>query len=136
MKENQGLDIEFEALKEIFEKTQKSSLFFVEILKQAKREKFVNYKKIGIESEDTQLYLNGIEESFQQHNDLYKQIKDALDKANQELARLQKFEKDVKSGKNKDAAMDDFRNICAQNENLKIKLRQIEDLIDGEETEV
>lgn len=32
--------------------------------------------------------------------------------------------------------MDDFRNICAQNENLKIKLRQIEDLIDGEETEV
>jgi hypothetical protein len=46
------------------------------------------------------------------------------------MNKLIKFEKEIKSGKNKDYVMDDFKNFFTKLEDLKLKLEQTENLID------
>lgn len=106
--------------------------FFIEILKSASNEKFVASQKVSIDSDDPSAYYEGMDFYFGQNGDLYNKIQTHLQNQTLELQKLQKFEKDVKSGKNKEASMDDFKNFSNKLEDLKCKLQGVEDLIDGE----
>ena len=85
---------------------------------------------MSVESDDPQAYIEAMRMYFNQNGDMYAQIMDHLNRKNQEMQRLSKFEKNVLSGKNKDAAINDFKNTSSKLEDLKIKLAQVEDLID------
>ena len=105
-------------LKEIFQQTKTSTDYFVELLRTINKEKFVNFKHLEIDSEDIQLYLDGIHEYFSFHESYYKDIKEKINTKNAELLRLHNFEKEVLSGKNKAACLEDFKNISEKNNKL------------------
>ena len=47
-------------VKEIFEKSNKSTDHFIDLIKLTKNDKFANFKKYNVDSEEPELYLEGI----------------------------------------------------------------------------
>lgn len=56
--------VEIEALKELLTKIQGNSEYFVEILKSASGEKFVNFQKMNVDSDEPQTYLDAMKMYF------------------------------------------------------------------------
>lgn len=120
-------------LKNIFQEAKTSTDYFVELLRTVNKEKFVNFRHLEIDSEDPSLYLEGINEYFSFHEGYYKDIKEKINAKNAELLRLANFEKEILSGKNKAACLEDFRNVLEKNNKLNKTLVDIMNKLAGQE---
>lgn len=97
----------------------------VDVLRTINGGKPVSSMKYDVTSEDPDLYFDAIHKYFNQHDDFFKQIKDYITQKNKELAALKAFEKDVKSGKNKMASLEDYKNIWGRNRKVNSQLVEV-----------
>ena len=120
-------------LMDIFAESKKSTNYYVDLLRSARKEKYVNVKNTEIDSDDPNIYLQGIFENFNYHEEYYKEIKDLLDAKNKEIRRLESFENGIKTGKNKDHCQEDFLNIFEKNKKVNKELVIVANNLLGEE---
>ena len=133
---NKGKDnvANLDSLKNIFDKSKTSTDYFVDLLKSAKKDKYVNFKHLQIDSNNPDLYLEGIDEYFSFHQTYYTDIKDLIEEKNKELKKLKEFEKEVLQGKNKDNCLDDFRNILEKNQKVNVQVVTLLNNIEGKDS--